>query len=44
MPIEGTSRKGDLYIKVDLENTKIPLKDREAVGVCFPPIHLILLF
>jgi DnaJ-class molecular chaperone len=35
MPIEGTSRKGDLYIKLDLENTRIPYKDREAVGVCF---------
>jgi DnaJ-class molecular chaperone len=40
MPIEGTSRKGDLYIKTELENSKIPFKDREAVGVC----HLRLIF
>jgi hypothetical protein len=33
MPVEGTSRKGDLYIKTELENTKILFQDRGVVGV-----------
>jgi len=42
MPIPGSSKKGDLYIKMDLDSTKIPYQDREAVGKLFgvtlPPL------
>jgi DnaJ family protein A protein 2 len=42
MPIPGSSKKGDLYIKMDLDSTKIPYQDRDAVGKLFgvnlPPL------
>jgi DnaJ family protein A protein 2 len=45
MPIPGSSKKGDLYIKMDLDSTKIPYQDREAVGKLFgvtlPPLSAV---
>jgi DnaJ family protein A protein 2 len=42
MPMQGSSKKGDLYIKMDLDSTKVPYQDREAVGKLFgvtlPPL------
>jgi len=43
MPIQGSSKRGDLYIKLDLETfTKVPYQDRDAVGKLFgvtlPPL------
>jgi len=42
MPIEGTSRRGDLYIKTELDRGRLPYMEREKVaklfGVDLPPL------
>jgi DnaJ-class molecular chaperone len=45
MPIPGSSKKGDLYIKMELDSSKIPYQNREVVGKLFgvnlPPLSQV---